>query len=178
MVFWLNQSDADFESRFQEFLSLKREVSVDVDTVVADIIQDVRAKGHAAVAAYTQQFDKLDVSRTARFTDAEIQAAVEAVDADDRAALELAIARVRSFHERQRPADEAYTDDVGVELGWRWTSVSAAGIYVPGGQAAYPSSVYMNAIPAKVAGVPLRLPADAQVARRSRRHLCGPSNLS
>ena len=119
MVFWLNQSDADFESRFQEFLSLKREVSVDVDTVVADIIQDVRAKGHAAVATYTQQFDKLDVSRTARFTDAEIQAAVEAVDADDRAALELAIARVRSFHERQRPADEAYTDDVGVELGWR-----------------------------------------------------------
>lgn len=154
MVFWLNQSDEDFESRFQEFLSLKREVSADVDTVVADIIQDVRADGHAAVATYTQRFDKLDVSQTARFTDAEIQAAVDAVDAEDRAALELAISRVRSFHERQRPADEAYTDDVGVELGWRWTSVSAAGIYVPGGQAAYPSSVYMNAIPAKVAGVP------------------------
>lgn len=154
MVFWLNQSDHDFEARFQEFLSLKREVSVDVDAAVAEIIDEVRARGHQAVAAFTARFDQLDVSETARFSEQEIQAAVEAVDAEDRQALEIAIARVQSFHERQRPADEGYTDEVGVELGWRWTSVSAAGIYVPGGQAAYPSSVYMNAIPARVAGVP------------------------
>ena len=154
MVHWLNQSDPDFDVQFTDFLSLKREVSVDVDATVAEIIDDVRARGHRAVADYTLRFDRLEIGETARFSAEEIAAAVAAVDAEDRAALELAISRVRAFHERQRPADEGYTDDVGVELGWRWTSVSAAGIYVPGGQAAYPSSVYMNAIPATVAGVP------------------------
>ncbi len=154
MVYWLDTSEADFETKFQAFLSLKREVSVDVDTAVADIINDVRDRGHAAVAAYTKRFDHLEIGSSARFSDAEIAAAVAAVDPEDRAALEIAISRVRAFHERQRPQDEGYTDEVGVELGWRWTSVSAAGIYVPGGQAAYPSSVYMNAIPASVAGVP------------------------
>ena len=154
MVHWLDQSDAGFEAEFQAFLSLKREASVDVDTAVAEIIEAVRAEGHAAVAAYTERFDHLSIGKTARFSAAEIEAAVARTDAEDRAALELAIDRVRAFHSRQKPADEAYRDDAGVELGWRWTSVSAAGIYVPGGQAAYPSSVYMNAIPAAVAGVP------------------------
>ena len=136
MVHWLDQSDAGFEGEFQAFLSLKREASVDVDTAVAEIIDAVRAEGHAAVAAYTKRFDSLSIGESARFSAAEIEAAVARTDAEDRAALELAIDRVRAFHSRQKPADEAYRDDAGVELGWRWTSVSAAGIYVPGGQAA------------------------------------------
>jgi histidinol dehydrogenase len=183
MVFWLNQSDEDFEARFQEFLSLKREVSVDVDAAVAEIIDDVRARKHAAVAEYTARFDRLDVSETARFSVAEIDAAAASVGAEDRAALELAIARVQSFHERQRPQDEGYTDDVGVELGWRWTSVSATGIYVPGGQAAYPSSVYMNAIPARVAGVPriaMCVPTpngEVNALVLTAAHLCGVTEI-
>ncbi|MGB1149210.1 MAG: histidinol dehydrogenase, partial [Alphaproteobacteria bacterium] len=126
MVHWLDQSDAGFETEFQAFLSLKREASVDVDTAVAEIIDAVCAEGHAAVAAYTQRFDSLSIGESARFSAAEIEAAVARTDTEDRAALELAIDRVRAFHSRQKPADEAYRDDAGVELGWRWTSVSAA----------------------------------------------------
>jgi len=183
MVYWIDQSAADFEARFQEFSSLKREISVDVDAVVADIIEDVRTRGHKAVADYTLKFDGLEVGETARFSEAEIAQAVAEVDPEDRAALEIAIARVQSFHERQRPNDEGYTDEVGVELGWRWTSVSAAGIYVPGGQAAYPSSVYMNAIPARVAGVPriaMCVPTPKGEVNKlvlTAAHLCGVTEI-
>lgn len=183
MVFWIDSAASDFEQQFQAFLSLKREVSVDVDAAVAEIIEDVRARGHAAVADYTQRFDQVDVAKSARFTEAEIEAAVAAVDPADREALELAISRVRAFHERQRPSDEGYTDEAGVELGWRWTSVAAAGIYVPGGQAAYPSSVYMNAIPAKVAGVPriaMCVPTPGDAVNNlvlTAAHLCGVTEI-
>lgn len=183
MVYWIKTTAPDFEKQFQDFMALKREVSVDVDAAVASIIDDVRARGHAAVADYSQQFDRVDVADTARFTEAEIAAAVAAVDPADREALELAISRVRAFHERQRPADEAYTDEAGVDLGWRWTSVSAAGIYVPGGQAAYPSSVYMNAIPATVAGVPriaMCVPTPDNAVNNlvlTAAHLCGVTEI-
>ena len=183
MVHWLDQSDADFETTFQAFLALKRETSVDVDAAAAQIIDDVRTGGHRAVANYTWRFDGLDVAETARFTADEIDAAVARADAEDRAALELAIGRIHAFHARQRPNDEAYRDDTGVELGWRWTAISAAGIYVPGGQAAYPSSVYMNAIPATVAGVPriaMCVPTPNGAVNDlvlTAAHLCGVSEI-
>lgn len=151
---FLNTTDADFEAKFATLLSAKREDSVDVDDVVAGIIADVRARGDQAVLELTAKFDRLELSaQTLRFSAQEIRDEVAKVDADDRAALELAATRIRAYHERQLPADESWIEDTGATLGWRWTPVSAAGLYVPGGLASYPSSVLMNAIPAKVAGV-------------------------
>ena len=151
---FLSTADADFEARFQELLGAKREDSPDVDAVVAEIIADVRARGDAALIELTARFDRLDLSADRlRFSDSEIEQAVAEVSEEDRAALDLAARRIRAYHERQIPEDARWTDDVGAELGWRWTAVSAAGLYVPGGLASYPSSVLMNAIPAKVAGV-------------------------
>ncbi len=151
---FLNTSDADFESRFTALLGAKREDSPDVDHIVADIIADVRARGDAAVIALTSKFDRLDLTPdTMRFSQAEIEAECAKVSDADRAALELAASRIRAYHARQMPADDMWTDETGATLGWRWTPVSAAGLYVPGGLASYPSSVLMNAIPAKVAGV-------------------------
>ncbi|SEV97614.1 histidinol dehydrogenase [Cognatiyoonia koreensis] len=151
---YLSTRDADFEARFQALLSAKREDSPDVDQIVADIIADVRARGDAAVLELTARFDRLDMSADQiRFSDAEIDAACADVSPEDRDALELAAERIRAYHARQMPEDASWTDDVGAMLGWRWTPVSAAGLYVPGGLATYPSSVLMNAIPAKVAGV-------------------------
>jgi len=150
----LNAADADFEARFSELLSMKREEAEDVDTAVAAIIADVRARGDQAVIDLTQRFDRLALTpQTLAFSQAEIEAEVAKVSPQDRAALELAARRIRSYHERQMPADARWTEASGAELGWRFTPVSAAGLYVPGGLASYPSSVLMNAIPAKVAGV-------------------------
>jgi len=154
MPVFLNASAPEFEAAFIALLSAKREEAVDVDDTVAAIIADVRARGDAAVIELTAKFDKLELTpdRLA-FSPAEIAAEVAKVPADERAALELAAARIRAYHERQRPADARWTDDTGAELGWRWGPVAAAGLYVPGGLASYPSSVLMNAIPAQVAGV-------------------------
>ncbi len=151
----LDATAPDFEAAFNILLNAKREDSPDVDTVVAGIIADVRSRGDDAVIELTAKFDRITLSPdTLRITEAEIAKAVGEVDADDRAALELAAARIRDYHARQLPEDAEWTDDAGATLGWRWTPVSAAGLYVPGGLASYPSSVLMNAIPAKVAGVP------------------------
>ncbi|WP_395543724.1 histidinol dehydrogenase [Neotabrizicola sp. sgz301269] len=150
----LSTRDPRFEADFTALLGMKREEAEDVDAAVAAIIADVRARGDAAVIALTSRFDRLDLSpKTLAFSPAEIAAEVARVPAEERAALELAADRIRAYHSRQKPQDESWTDAAGATLGWRWTPVSAAGLYVPGGTASYPSSVLMNAIPAKVAGV-------------------------
>ncbi|MEM9579097.1 MAG: histidinol dehydrogenase [Pseudomonadota bacterium] len=152
---FLSTTDADFETQFTALLNAKREDSPDVDAVVADIIADVRARGDDAVIELTSKFDRLDLTpETLAFSPDEIDAECAKVPAEERAALELAADRIRAYHARQMPQDESWTDAAGATLGWRWTPVSAAGLYVPGGLASYPSSVLMNAIPAKVAGVP------------------------
>lgn len=151
---FLDASAIDFEERFVALLGAKREDSPDVDAVVAEIIADVRARGDAAVIDLTSKFDRLDLTpETLAFSAEEIDAFCEQVSQEDRMALELAATRIRAYHERQMPEDASWTDESGATLGWRWTPVSAAGLYVPGGLASYPSSVLMNAIPAKVAGV-------------------------
>ncbi len=151
---FLDYSQSDFEAAFAALLSAKREESTDVDDTVADIIAQVRERGDAAVIALTQEFDRIALTaETLRITAAEVDTAIAQVSKEDRAALELAATRIRDYHGRQLPEDAEWTDEVGATLGWRWTAVSAAGLYVPGGLASYPSSVLMNAIPAKVAGV-------------------------
>lgn len=151
---FLNTADADFEAAFTALLGMKREDSPDVDATVAAIIADVRARGDAAVIELTAKFDRLQLTpQTMAFTPGEIAAEVAKVSPEDRAALELAADRIRAYHARQMPEDAMWQDASGATLGWRWTPVSAAGLYVPGGLASYPSSVLMNAIPAKVAGV-------------------------
>ncbi|NBV61106.1 MAG: histidinol dehydrogenase [Rhodobacteraceae bacterium] len=151
---FLDASEADFEARFTALLGAKREDSPDVDAVVAAIIADVRSRGDAALVDLTAKFDRLQLDAgSLRFSEAEIDALVAQVPAHERAALELAAARIRAYHLRQLPEDASWHDETGAMLGWRWTPVSAAGLYVPGGLASYPSSVLMNAIPAKVAGV-------------------------
>ena len=151
---FLNTRDEDFEDRFQALLTMKREDAPDVDQAVAEIIADVRSRGDAALIDLTSRFDRLDLTgETLAFSEAEIDAAIEEVPEAEREALELAAERIRAYHERQVPEDHAWTDESGAMLGWRWTAVGAAGLYVPGGLASYPSSVLMNAVPAKVAGV-------------------------
>ncbi|NRB20301.1 MAG: histidinol dehydrogenase [Rhodobacteraceae bacterium] len=151
---FLDTTADDFEMGFAALLGAKREDSPDVDAVVADIIADVRARGDAAVLELTAKFDRLELTADQlAFSKDEIDAAIAQVGEADRAALELAAERIWSYHKRQMPSDESWTDSAGATLGWRWTAVSAAGLYVPGGLATYPSSVLMNAIPAKVAGV-------------------------
>ncbi len=154
MPVFLSTKDADFDTRLAALLSAKREDAPDVDAVVKGIIEDVRTRGDEAVLELTSKFDRLDLTpETLAFSQAEIDAACDEVSLQDREALELAATRIRAYHERQLPADESWTDEAGAMLGWRWTPVSAAGLYVPGGLASYPSSVLMNAIPAQVAGV-------------------------
>ena len=154
MPTFLTTTDADFEARFVDLLGQKREDSPDVDAAVAAIIADVRARGDAAVLELTARFDKLSLSADRMaFSRAEIDAEIAKVGPEDRAALELAAERIRAYHARQMPEDAEWQDEAGATLGWRWTPVTAAGLYVPGGLASYPSSVLMNAIPAKVAGV-------------------------
>ncbi|SMD05867.1 histidinol dehydrogenase [Primorskyibacter flagellatus] len=154
MPVFLDTTQPDFEAQFAAVLSAKREDSPDVDDIVAGIIADVRARGDAAVLELTAKFDRLDLATDGlAFTPAEIEAECAKVSPEDRAALETAAQRIRAYHVRQMPEDAQWTDPDGATLGWRWTPVSAAGLYVPGGLASYPSSVLMNAIPAKVAGV-------------------------
>ena len=151
---FFSTTDGDFEARFAALLGMKREEAEDVDHAVAAIIADVRARGDAAVLELTARFDRLELTADRlAFSAAEIAAECAKVSAADRAALELAAERIRAYHARQMPQDARWVDAVGAELGWRWTPVSAAGLYVPGGLASYPSSVLMNAIPARVAGV-------------------------
>ena len=150
----LDAAAADFEPRFTALLDAARAESADVDAVVAAIIDDVRARGDAALIELTERFDRVTLRpETLRFSTAEIDALVAQVPQAERDALELAAARIRAYHARQMPSDESWTDETGAMLGWRWGPVGAAGLYVPGGLASYPSSVLMNAIPAKVAGV-------------------------
>ena len=151
----LSTSDGDFEARFRAFLTQKREVSEDVDTSVRAILADVRARGDAALIELTQRFDRFDVgARGLRIGADEIAEAVAGADGETVAALTLARDRIIAYHQRQLPSDDRYRDGLGVELGGRWTPVEAVGLYVPGGTASYPSSVLMNAVPARVAGVP------------------------
>src|SRR6266478_6331735 len=151
----LNRSSADFDELFAKFLAAKREVSADIESATRAIVDDVAARGDPALIEATRKFDRLDLKPgDLRITPAEIDAAVKACDAGTLDALKFARDRIEVFHRRQLPKDERFTDALGVELGWRWSAVDAVGLYVPGGTAAYPSSVLMNAVPAKVAGVP------------------------
>ncbi len=151
---WFDSSAADFDALFRAFLNERRGAPADVDAAVADILETVRTGGIAAVLDYARRFDKADLTAdTLRVTAAEIDAGAAACDPSVRDAIAFAAKRIETYHARQRPADQSWTDEAGVELGWRWTPIEAVGIYVPGGRAAYPSTVLMNAIPAKVAGV-------------------------
>jgi histidinol dehydrogenase len=134
---------------------VKREVSADVDQAVRAIINDIAERGDAALIELTRKYDRLDLTpATLRVSAAELDAAAKSCDPKALDALKLARDRIEAYHVRQKPKDDRFTDPLGVELGGRWTAVEAVGLYVPGGTAAYPSSVLMNAIPAKVAGVP------------------------
>lgn len=155
MAVWLRTTDDGFEATFTAFLGNKRETSEDVQSVVARIIADVRARGDAALVDLSRQFDEVDLTETGlRVSKNEIAAALAACDTETLDALRYAHARIVAHHERQTPADIRYTDAQGVELADRWTAVESVGLYVPGGLASYPSSVLMNAVPARVAGVP------------------------
>ena len=154
MALHLNMQQDDFELQFASLLSLKREADTDVSATVRAILSDVRERGDEALFEYTSKFDRLQLSSdSVRVGDDEIVRAIRHVDDETMAALELAHNRIKSHHERQLPADDRYVDSLGVELGSRWTAIEAVGLYVPGGTASYPSSVLMNAVPAKVAGV-------------------------
>jgi histidinol dehydrogenase len=145
----------DFEKAFAAFLSDKREVSADVEAAVAKIIADIRARGDTALIELSRTFDHVDLAVLGmRVSREEMRAARAACEKETLAALALAGERIDEHHRRQLPVNERYTDQEGVELGWRWTAVESVGLYVPGGLASYPSSVLMNAVPAKVAGVP------------------------
>jgi len=150
----LKSGDAGFAAAFDALLLQSREERSDVDSVVTGILADVKARGDAALIDYTAKFDRLNLTADKiAFSKSEISGAAQDCDAETLAALKMAAERIRDYHKRQMPKDELYTDASGVELGWRWTAVSSAGLYVPGGTAALFSSVLMNAVPAKVAGV-------------------------
>jgi histidinol dehydrogenase len=154
MTLRLDASAPDFTARFRELISMKREVSQDVDAAVQQIIEDVVARGDAALIDYTRRFDRVDLSKVGiAVSPAEVKAAEAKCPPEQLKALDLAYERIVAFHERQRPQDLRFRDAAGVELGWRWTPLDSVGLYVPGGTAAYPSSVLMNVAPAKVAGV-------------------------
>jgi histidinol dehydrogenase len=155
MAVRLDIRSSDFAQKFRAFLDTKRESAADVEAAVRIIVNDVARRGDAALADYTRKFDRLDLDRTGmKVTADEIAAAVKACSRETLDALEFARARIEAYHLRQMPKDDRFTDALGVELGSRWTAIEAVGLYVPGGTAAYPSSVLMNAVPAKVAGVP------------------------
>lgn len=150
----LNAADANFAADFQKLLFATREEEEDVAQVVKAIIADVRKRGDAALVELTNKFDKAGVTaQTLKLSVAEVEAALVKVSKAQLEAIETAARRIEAYHKRQLPADERFTDETGAILGWRWTSVDSVGLYVPGGTASYPSSVLMNAIPAKVAGV-------------------------
>jgi len=154
MAITLDSAARDFEARFSAFLATKREVSEDVDQAVRKIIARVRAEGDAALVDLTRQFDRADLGRLGLAVSRDdIARAYAEADAKAVEALKFARDRIEAHHRRQKPVDDRYTDALGVELGARWTAIEAVGLYVPGGTASYPSSVLMNAVPAKVAGV-------------------------
>lgn len=147
-------SDPDFQTAFAAFVSERRETPEEVDTIVRDVLAAVRAEGVTALLRYAREFDKVELTEaTMRVTADEIAEGAAACPAEVRDAIAFAAGRIRAYHERQRPADQRFVDEAGVELGWRWTPIEAVGIYVPGGRAAYPSTVLMNAVPAAAAGV-------------------------
>jgi histidinol dehydrogenase len=151
----LDSRSADFPARFAAFLATKRETAEDVEQAVRGIIAEVRKGGDAALIELSAKFDRVDLGRIGlRVSQAQIDTATEACDLRALDALMLARERIEAYHRRQKPQDDRFTDALGVELGHRWTAIEAVGLYVPGGTAAYPSSVLMNAMPAKVAGVP------------------------
>ena len=150
----LDINQTDFDSKFQTLLSAIPEDSPEVKDIVTQIIADVRKRGDASVIELTSKFDQLYLTpETLAFSQKEILDNCALAPQAERTALELAAKRIKAYHTRQLPEDLQWTDTTGVTLGWRWTPVSAAGLYVPGGQASYPSSVLMNAIPARIAGV-------------------------
>ena len=147
-------TDPGFDEQFDAFLAERRGMPADVDEAVAAVLEAVLSEGLEAVLRYTERFDRVRLTEDKLLvTPREIQAGVEACPAEVREAIAFAAERIRRYHELQRPADARFTDEAGVELGWRWTPIEAVGIYVPGGRAAYPSTVLMNAVPARVAGV-------------------------
>jgi histidinol dehydrogenase len=154
MAITIKYSEPGFETRFAAFLTTKREVSADVDQAVRDIIARVRTQGDAALFDYSLRFDKADLKSIGlAVSRADIDEAYRLADPTTVDALRLARARIEAHHRRQLPADDRYVDPIGVELGSRWTAIESVGLYVPGGTASYPSSVLMNAVPARVAGV-------------------------
>lgn len=147
-------SDPDFEAAFSAFVEERRDTPEEVDAIVRDVLTAVRTEGLSALLRYAREFDGVELDEAGlRVSAAEIDAGAEACPAELRDAIAFAAKRIRVYHERQRPTDQRFTDEVGVELGWRWTPLDSVGIYVPGGRAAYPSTVLMNAVPAAVAGV-------------------------
>ncbi|BAT58820.1 histidinol dehydrogenase [Variibacter gotjawalensis] len=151
----LDTRASDFQQQFQAFLGAKREASQDVEQTVRAIVNDVVARGDQALVDYSQKFDRIDLNKVGICISAdEIAAAQKQCDPEALGALSIAKSRIETYHRRQLPKDDSWTDALGVELGHRWTAIEAVGLYVPGGTAAYPSSVLMNAVPAKVAGVP------------------------
>ena len=144
----------DFQAAFKAFLDERRGSPADVDAAARDVLEAVKTHGIEAVLEFSRKFDKVELTaETIRVTPEEIEAGWAATPVEVREAIAFAAARIRAYHSRQRPADQAWTDEAGVELGWRWTPLEAVGVYVPGGRAAYPSTVLMNAVPAQVAGV-------------------------
>jgi histidinol dehydrogenase len=143
-----------FQAAFTAFVEERRETPEEVDATVRDVLAAVRADGVAALLRYAREFDGVELDEAGlRVTDGEIAAGAARCPAEVREAIAFAAGRIRAYHERQRPSDQRFTDEAGVELGWRWTALDSVGIYVPGGRAAYPSTVLMNAVPAAAAGV-------------------------
>lgn len=147
-------TDPDFEAAFSAFAEERRDTPEDVDAIVRDVLAAIRAEGLSALLRLAREFDRVELDEASlRVSEAEIDEGAAACPAGVRDAIAFAARRIRAYHERQRPADQRFVDEAGVELGWRWTPLDAVGIYVPGGRAAYPSTVLMNAVPAAVAGV-------------------------
>jgi histidinol dehydrogenase len=147
-------SDPGFQPAFSAFVGERRETPEEVDAIVRDVLAAVRAEGVSALLRYAREFDKVELTEaTMRVSADEIAEGAAACSVEVRDAIAFAARRIRAYHERQRPADQRFIDDAGVELGWRWTPLESVGIYVPGGRAAYPSTVLMNAVPAAAAGV-------------------------
>ena len=154
MPIFLNFDDPTFVQRFEDLLNSDRNDNLDVNRVVIDILADVKTRGDEAILELTHRFDKIELDKEKlRFTKNEIEEISSTISLDEQKALDLAANRIRVYHEKQKPEDVSWVDEIGVELGWRWTPLDSVGIYVPGGLASYPSSVLMNSIPAQVAGV-------------------------
>jgi histidinol dehydrogenase len=147
-------TDPRFETTFAAFIDERRGTPEEIDAAVRDVLAAVKTEGLEAVLRFGREFDRVDLTETTiRVTPEEIEAGAAECRVEVREAIDFAAARIRAYHERQRPADMKFIDEAGVELGWRWTPLEAVGVYVPGGRAAYPSTVLMNSVPASVAGV-------------------------